>query len=218
MVFEVDADEPDLTIVQVTSNRKLAPGGLYDFQFEVRNKGNSPLIVLLDAEFEGANGWNVDIAGPTGSRLIELDAFEEVTIILELMVPSSANNGDTAKITITAEPHDTEQSWPDEFTAEKNLNMVVGIDGIFDRLVNEVTNPRGSTLIVMVVAILLMFAGIQSRMNRRKWAAHLALLEAMNEAENDDLDGDSEEDYHIPIVKEEEEEEMVYDDDDIELI
>ena len=32
---------------------------------------------------------------------------------------------------ITAEPHDTEQSWPDEFTAEKNLNMVVGIDGIF---------------------------------------------------------------------------------------
>ena len=96
--------------------------------------------------------------------------------------------------------------------------MVVGIDGIFDRLVNEVTNPRGSTLIVMVVAILLMFAGIQSRMNRRKWAAHLALLEAMNEAENDDLDGDSEEDYHIPIVEEEEEEEMVYDDDDIELI
>jgi len=218
MVFEVDADEPDLTIVQVTSNRKLAPGGLYDFQFEVRNKGNSPLTIILDAEFEGANGWNVDIEGPTGSRLIELGAFEEVTIILEVMVPSSANNGDTAKITIIAEPHDTEQSWPDEFTAEKNLNMVVGIDGIFDRLVNEVTNPRGSTLIVMVVAILLMFAGIQSRMNRRKWAAHLALLEAMNEAENDDLDGDSEEDYHIPIVEEEEEEEMVYDDDDIELI
>jgi len=218
MVFEVDADEPDLTIVQVTSNRKLAPGGLYDFQFEVRNKGNSPLTIILDAEFEGANGWNVDIEGPTGSRLIELGAFEEVTIILEVMVPSSANNGDTAKITIIAEPHDTEQSWPDEFTAEKNLNMVVGIDGIFDRLVNEVTNPRASTLIVMVVAILLLFAGIQSRMNRRKWAAHLALLEAMNEADNDDLDGDSEEDYHIPIVEEEEEEEMVYDDDDIELV
>ena len=218
MVFEVDADEPDLTIVQVTSNRKLAPGGLYDFQFEVRNKGNSPLTIILDAEFEGANGWNVDIEGPTGSRLIELGAFEEVTIILEVMVPSSANNGDTAKITIIAEPHDTEQSWPDEFTAEKNLNMVVGIDGIFDRLVNEVTNPRASTLIVMVVAILLLFAGIQSRMNRRKWAAHLALLEAMNEADNDNLDGDSEEDYHIPIVEEEEEEEMVYDDDDIELV
>ena len=218
MVFEVDADEPDLTIVQVTSNRKLAPGGLYDFQFEVRNKGNSPVTIMLDAELEGANGWNVDIEGPTGSRLVELDAFEEVTIILEVKVPSSSNNGDTAKITITAEPHDTEQSWPDEFTAEKNLNMVVGIDGVFDRLINEVTNPRASTLIVMVVAILLMFAGIQSRMNRRKWAAHLALLEAMSEAEKDDLDGDSEQDYHTPIVEEEEEEEMVYDDDDIELV
>ena len=134
------------------------------------------------------------------------------------IVFSSENNGDTARITIPAEPHDTEQSWPDEFTAEKNLNMVVGIDGIFDRLITEVTNPRASTLIEMVVAILLMFAGIQSRMNRRKWAAHLALLEAMKEAEDDGLDEDSEEESETPIVEEEEEEEMVYDDDDIELV
>jgi len=218
MVFEVDADEPDLSIVQVTSNRKLAPGGFYDFQFEVRNKGNSPLMVLLDAEVEGANGWNVDIGGPTGTRLIELDAFEEVTFILEVSVPSSANNGDTAKIVITAEPHDTEQSWPEEYTAEKNLNMVVGIDGIFDRLINEVTNPRASTLIIMVVGILLIFAGVQSRMNRRKWAAHLALLEAMKEADNDDDIAGSEEVSETPIIEEEEEQEMVYDDDDIELV
>ncbi|NDF33454.1 MAG: hypothetical protein EB157_02700 [Euryarchaeota archaeon] len=218
MVFEVDADEPDLSIVQVTSNRKLAPGGFYDFQFEVRNKGNSPLMVLLDAEVEGANGWNVDIGGPTGTRLIELDAFEEVTFILEVSVPSSANNGDTAKIVITAEPHDTEQSWPEEYTAEKNLNMVVGIDGIFDRLINEVTNPRASTLIIMVVGILLIFAGVQSRMNRRKWAAHLALLEAMKEADNDDDIAGSEEVSETPIIEEEEEQEMVYDEDDIELV
>ena len=218
MVFEVDADEPDLSIVQVTSNRKLAPGGFYDFQFEVRNKGNSPLMVLLDAEVEGASGWNVDIGGPTGTRLIELDAFEEVTFILEVSVPSSANNGDTAKIVITAEPHDTEQSWPEEYTAEKNLNMVVGIDGIFDRLINEVTNPRASTLIIMVVGILLIFAGVQSRMNRRKWAAHLALLEAMKEADNDDVIAGSEEVSETPIIEEEEEQEMVYDDDDIELV
>ena len=77
-----------------------------------------------------------------------------MTFILEVSVPSSANNGDTAKIVITAEPHDTEQSWPEEYSAEKNLNMVVGIDGIFDRLINEVTNPRASTIIIMVVGIL----------------------------------------------------------------
>ena len=182
------------------------------------SKGNSPLIVLLDTEVSGGNGWNVDIGGPTGSRLIELDAFEEVTFILEVSVPSSANNGDQVTITITAEPHDTEQSWPDEFTAEKKLNMVVGIDGIFDRLINEITNPRASTLIVMVVAILLMFAGIQSRMNRRKWAAHLALLEAMNEDGDDEEDEDAEDELETATVEEEEPDEMVYDDDDIELV
>ncbi len=218
MVFEVDADEPNLEIVQVTANRKLAPGEVYDFQLKVRNKGNSPMIVLLDAETSSATGWDVDIGGPTGSRLIELDAFEEVTFILEVSVPASANNGDQVIVTVTAEPHHTEQSWPDEFTAEEKVTMVVGIDGILDRMLNEITNPRASTLIVMVVAILLVFGGIQSRMNRRKWAAHLALLEAMNgDGEGDE---DEVEDYHLPdpVVEEEEPDEMVYDDDDIELV
>ena len=96
--------------------------------------------------------------------------------------------------------------------------MVVGIDGIFDRLINEVTNPRASTLIIMVVGILLIFAGVQSRMNRRKWAAHLALLEAMKEADNDDVITGSEEVSETAIIEEEEEQEMVYDDDDIELV
>ena len=96
--------------------------------------------------------------------------------------------------------------------------QVVGIDGIFDRLINEITNPRASTLIVMVVAILLMFAGIQSRMNRRKWAAHLALLEAMNEDGDDEEDEDAEDELETATVEEEEPDEMVYDDDDIELV
>ncbi len=218
MVFEVDADEPDLEIVQVTSNRKLAPGEDYDFQLKVRNKGNSPLIVLLDAEAVGATGWTVDIGGPTGSRLIELDAFEEVTFHLEVSVPASANNGDQVVVTVTAEPHDTDQSWPEDFTAEEMVTLVVGIDAIFDRLLNEITNPRASTLIVMVVAILLVFGGIQSRMNRRKWAAHLALLEAMQDEEEDDEDRGEDEDIPAPVTEEEEPDEMVYDDDDIELI
>lgn len=218
MVFEVDADEPDLEIVQVTSNRKLAPGEDYDFQLKVRNKGNSPLIVLLDAEAVGATGWTVDIGGPTGSRLIELDAFEEVTFHLEVSVPASANNGDQVVVTVTAEPHDTDQSWPEDFTAEEKVTLVVGIDAIFDRLMNEITNPRASTLIVMVVAILLVFGGIQSRMNRRKWAAHIALLEAMNDEDEENEEEDMGEDIPAPVTEEEEPDEMVYDDDDIELI
>ena len=96
--------------------------------------------------------------------------------------------------------------------------MVVGIDAIFDRLVNEITNPRASTLIVMVVAILLVFGGIQSRMNRRKWAAHLALLDAMKDEGEEDEEEDMGEDIPAPVTEEEEPDEMVYDDDDIELI
>ena len=96
--------------------------------------------------------------------------------------------------------------------------MVVGIDGIFERLINEITNPRASTLIVMVVAILLLFAGVQSRMNRRKWAAHLALIEAMNESDNVPEEEVDDSQLSSPIIEEEEPEEMVYDDDDIELV
>ncbi len=217
MVFEVDADEPNLEIVQVTSNRKLAPGEVYDFQLKVKNKGNSPLIVLLDAEVDNA-GWSVDIGGPTGSKLIELDPFEEVTFILEVTVPASANNGEEARVTVVAEPHDTEQSWPESYTAETTVVMVVGINSIVELLINEITHPRLSTLIITVVGILLIFGGIQSRLNRRKWAAHLAYLEALNgdaeaDEENDDID-----DLPDPVVEDEVVDEMVYDDDDIELI
>jgi hypothetical protein len=217
MVFEVDADEPNLEIVQVTSNRKLAPGEVYDFQLKVKNKGNSPLIVLLDAEVDNV-GWSVDIGGPTGSKLIELDPFEEVTFILEVTVPASANNGEEARVTVVAEPHDTEQSWPESYTAETTVVMVVGINSIVELLINEITHPRLSTLIITVVGILLIFGGIQSRLNRRKWAAHLAYLEALNgdaeaDEENDDID-----DLPDPVVEDEVVDEMVYDDDDIELI
>ena len=96
--------------------------------------------------------------------------------------------------------------------------MVVGIDGIFERLINEITNPRASTLILMVVTILLLFAGVQSRMNRRKWAAHLALIEAMNDSENVSEEEVDDSQLSSPIIEEEEPEEMVYDDDDIELV
>jgi len=96
--------------------------------------------------------------------------------------------------------------------------MVVGINSIVELLINEITHPRLSTLIITVVGILLIFGGIQSRLNRRKWAAHLAYLEALNgdaeaDEENDDID-----DLPDPVVEDEVVDEMVYDDDDIELI
>lgn len=221
MVFEVDADEPNLEIVQVSQNRKLAPGEIYDFQLKVRNKGNSPLIILLDAEVDKP-GWTVDIGGPTGSRLIELDPFEEVTFILEVSVPASANNGERVSVLVTAEPHDTEQSWSEEFTAKTTVTMVVGINSIIQLLINEITHPRASTILITVVSILLIFGGIQSRMNRRKWAAHIAYLEAHNVgSESEEEDGEDEDEGEgipSPVTQEEAPQRMVYEDEDIELV
>ena len=217
LTFEIDADNPDLEIVQISSNRELTPGEDYNFQLKVKNIGNSPLIVLLDAEIDNT-AWAVDISGPSGSKLIELEPFSEVTFILEVTVPSSANNGEKVTIRVTAEPHDTEQSWPDTYTAENNIMMVVGINSVVDLLINEVTHPRLSTLIITVVAILLIFGGIQSRMNRKKWSAHVAYLEALKE-EADGVNEEDEGDVSIPNdIEEEEVDEMVYEDDDIELV
>ena len=217
MVFEVEADEPNLEIVQVSPNRQLVPGESYSIQLKVKNQGNGPLTVLLDAEVEQV-GWSVDIDGPSGSRLIELEAFEEATFNLDVSVPGSANNGDQIPVVVTATPFDTEQSWPDEYTATTTVTMTVGISSLIDILINEITHPRLSTMVIAVVGILLLFAGIQSKMNRRRWATHLAFLEALG-GDDDEGEGASEDsDLPAPVTAVEEEESDDYEDDEIELV
>ena len=217
MVFEIDADDPNLEIVQVTPNRLLVPGESYPIQMKVKNLGNSPLTVLLEAEVDGT-GWTVDIDGPSGSVLIVLDAFEEVTFVLDVNVPDSANNGETADVLVSATPFDTQQSWPDDATAEKTVVMRVGISSLIDRLVNEITHPRLSTYVVGLVAAMLLIAGIQGAMNRRRWKAHMAYLDAISDDSDDDLEDDEDDDLPAPVVSIEEEEDDQYEDDDIELV
>ncbi|MBK70177.1 MAG: hypothetical protein CMB53_02100 [Euryarchaeota archaeon] len=217
MVFEVDPDDPNLEIVQVTPNRLLVPGESYPIQMKVKNLGNSPLTVLLEAEVDGA-GWSVDIDGPSNSVLIVLGAFEEVTFVLDVNVPESANNGETAEVLVTATPFDTQQSWPDDATAEKTVVMRVGISSLIDRLVNEITHPRLSTYIVGIVAAMLLIAGIQGAMNRRRWKAHMAYLDAISSDSDDDLEDEEDDDLPAPVVSIEEEEDDAYEDDDIELV
>ena len=217
MVFEIDADEPNLEIVQVTPNRLLVPGESYPIQMKVKNLGNSPLTVLLEAEVDGT-GWSVDIDGPSGSVLIVLGAFEEVTFVLDVNVPDSANNGEAVDVLVSATPFDTQQSWPDDSTAEKTVVMRVGISSLIDRLVNEITHPRLSTYIVGLVAAMLLIAGIQGAMNRRRWKAHMAYLDAISDDSDDDLEDEEEDDLPAPVVSIEEEEDDQYEDDDIELV
>ena len=217
MVFEVEAGTPNLQIVQVSPNYELLPGEAYSIQLKVKNNGNGPLTVLLDAEVE-ESGWSVDIEGPSGSPLIELEAFEEATFNLEVSVPDSANNGEQVPVQITATPFDTEQSWPEQYTAEATVTMTVGISSLLDILINEITHPRLSTMAISLVGILLLFAGIQSRMNRRRWTAHLAYLESLGGDEDEEGDDDEDPDLPAPVTSVEEDESDDYEDDEIELV
>ena len=217
IVFEIEAGDPELQIVQVSPNYELLPGEAYSIQLKVKNNGNGPLTILLDAEVE-VSGWSVDIEGPSGSPLIELEAFEEATFNLEVTVPESANNGQQIPIQITATPFDTEQSWPEEYTATITVTITVGISSLLDILVNEITHPRLSTMVIGLVSILLLFAGIQSRMNRRRWTAHLAYLESLGGGDEDEETEGEDSDLPSPVTSIEEEDSDDYEDDEIELV
>ena len=225
MTFEIDSDLPNLEIVQVTQDRKLLPGEDYSIQMKVKNEGNTEMTILLDAEVDEP-GWSVDIEGPSGSTFIQLGAYEEVSFNLKVTVSSEANNGDKVPVLVTAMPLayvidgtlDTSQSWSDEYTAKKTVLMTVDLGNVFDILVNELSHPRPLTLIVLVVGVLLIIAGVQSNMNRRRWASHMALIDSMNK--NDDEDqGQEESDIPEPITSIEQPlDSNRYDDDDIELV
>ena len=90
--------------------------------------------------------------------------------------------------------------------------MVVSIASVFDLLVNEVTHPRTSTIIIAGLAILLLFAGFQSRMSRRRVAAQMALLDALSNEMNTQPSIEVE----APSITEPQYEDSM--DDDIELV
>ena len=73
-------------------------------------------------------------------------------------------------------------------------------------------------MIFALVAILIIFAGIQSRLNRRKWAAQIAYLEMLSDDGKNDETLSQEADIPSPILTVEEEIPDKYDQDDIELV
>ena len=216
MTFEIEADQPMLEIVQVSQNTKLAPGNDYSIQMKVKNEGNSPMTVLLEADVD-ESGWDVSIGGLSGSPLIEIEAFDEATFTVEVSVSSSANNGDSIPISVTATPLDTEQSFPESLTAKFTLTAIVEIGSFVDIIVNEMAHPRPITLVLVLVSVLLLFAGIQSRLNRRRWAAQMRMLETLSDDEVEVQENTPE--IPAPVTVEEEHRGVdKYDDDDVELI
>ena len=181
------------------------------------------MTILLDAEVD-QQGWTAEIEGPSGSTFIQLGAYEELSFNLKIFVPSDANNGDKIPVLVTATPLayvidgilDTSQSWSDDYTAKKTVIMTVDLGNVIDIIINEITHPRPLTMIVLVVGFLLIIAGVQSSMNRRKWASHMALIESMNRDEDEDNEV-VEIEESVPVIEDSPDPNR-YDDDDIELV
>ena len=76
------------------------PGNDYSITMIVKNEGNSPMTVLLEADVE-ASGWEVSSAVSLDPP-IEIDQFDQATFTVEISVPNSANNGQSVRISITA--------------------------------------------------------------------------------------------------------------------
>ena len=216
MTFEIEADQPMLEIVQVSQNMKLAPGNDYTINMKVKNEGNSPMTVLLEAEVD-ESGWDVSIGGLSGSPLIEIDAFDEATFTVEISVSSSANNGDAISISVFATPLDTDQSFSESLTAKFTLTAIVEIGSFVDIIVNEMSHPRPITLVLVLVSVLLLFAGVQSRFNRRRWAAQMRAIESLSENETESQETTPQIPAPVTVVEEPKGVER-YDDDDVELM
>ena len=72
-------------------------------------------------------------------------------------------------------------------------------------------------MVLFAVSVLLLFAGVQSRLNRRRWAAQMRMLESLSESE-EDVPSEVP-DIPAPVVVEETPRAVDrYDDDDVELI
>jgi len=223
ITFDIESQPPDLQILQVSPNSLLMPGEQYSIQMKVKNLGNSPQTVLLAADVEQPE-WEAEVSGQDQSPLVVIDPFDEIGFTLLITVPESARNADTIPISVSASPLDTEQSFPESFTAKISLNAVVEISSISEILISEIVNPRPITLIVLVLATFLIIPGIQFWFNRRRWASQMEYIEAINSGTSADLENEEEseilDDSLPPPVTSSEEiiDTERYEDDDIELI
>jgi hypothetical protein len=159
--------------------------------------------VLLSAK--APSDWSATAEDPTtGSRMVTVPAFDEVTFRLRVTAPSTARHGDIHSIEIEGEPYTMDgQSFLDSHNTQKSVDIRVEIDEPFSRLTNEIINMRTETKLLIAGFVILAVAAIAGR--RR----------ATDDWAEDDYyeDDDKEEEFDIP----EPVDESIDDDDEIEL-
>ncbi len=205
LTIEIGKDQPQLSIQQMSQTHSMEPSSVSEIQMKVKNEGNSPLLVVLDADADG--GWKATVETLNGGELVNIPAFSEVTFKLIIESSSEALNGDEVPIVVSAKPYSEDQSFPDEFTARKTDNIQGSIHDPFSLIVSEVFGDRMETKLIAIGVIVLLVAWIVGRRGRVEY-----IDEWVDEEEL--LDEEIEEQFDLPEPVSDDS----YDDEDIELV
>lgn len=210
--IEVGDGDPDLKIIQNTTNQALAPGVEKTYEMTLKNEGNTDMQVVLSAT--APSGWEVVAENHnTQSSLVLVDAFSEITFQVTITAAENARHGDFHTIVVTGKPQSFETGFSDQFNAELDIDIRVEINDPVVRITNELSNMRNSTIMMLAGFIILVVAAIAGKRRR---------VDAWDEEENE-YDVDEEFDLPEAVTDEESElEEITVDEDDdldeIELI
>ena len=202
----IGKDKPQLSIHQITQIHALQPGGISEIQMKVKNGGNTDVMVLLDVDVTG--DWDADVVSQNGAQVVTVRAFSEVSFTVTITAGQSALNGDQKEVVVTAKPLSEEESFGEQYTAEKTLTIQVSMNSITEIIVNELTNPRPATIAIGLGMIILLVAAVSGRRNR---------IEYVDVWVDDDEEEDEDEGLEIPDLVSSEDDDS-YDDDDIELV
>ena len=207
LTIEIGKDDPSLSIQQISQSHAMEPNDLTEIQMKVKNEGNSDLLVVLGADAN--DGWRATVETQNGGELVTVPAFAEVTFTLIIESSSDALNGDVSPVVVTAKPYSQDQSYPDEFTARKTVNMQISINDPFSIIISEIFGDRLETRLIGIGIIVLLVAWIVGRRGRVEYEDEWI-------EDDDDLD-QLEEEFELPEPVSVEDEDS-YDDDDIELV
>jgi hypothetical protein len=172
---------------------------------KVKNEGNSDVLVLLDAKTTGV--LDVEVTTLDYGNVVNVPAFTEVDFTVTVTVGEAAQNGDTIRVEISAKPLSQEESFGEQYTAKKNLDVQISINDVIGIIVSEVSNPRPATIAIGIGMIILIVAAVSGRRNRVEYI----------DVWVDDEDLESEGEIDLPDLVSAEDDD-IYDEDDIELV
>ena len=172
---------------------------------KVKNEGNSEVLILLDAD--ASDGWDATVVSQNGAQVVTVPAFSEVSFTVTIETPEEAKNGDEMTVVVSAKPLSEDESYPDEFTARKTVNLQIAVNNLIDRIGGEIFDPGPVTILIGLAFMILLVASISGRRNRVEYI----------DVWVDEDEFEEETQMELPDTVSAEDDDF-YDDDEIELI